>query len=493
MLLELFKIDSEVKASTKLIQDPDKIAGGAFIIEYAYIRGKMKEVAHGMVHGISKIIGYKKMILFVDECCVDVYEVFSERIANGRSLFDLEHARYCSKECGLLTIAIEMLRAFKENDHHRKQKMLLSLASSLIPLLCGDVLWQLPSRSVLCIPKHADCEGNAKLYSSSLSLYSQKQGEEDEPISSQALTTNGSLLVCIMNLISTLANCIGSPFSKFIPILLYPLVQKMSEINSQPVRDAAYSTLVNISRVCNYCSMQEMLLSNYNILVEKLSNELGTINRTEMELHSQTVCFYSLSNVINILLESQDGQINKETSSTRILQLCDMQDSLIEWFGQNFTLNTNALMRYPSIPIGLLSVLGSSIGFVNIILNKLVHECNYGKKEFDDGFQWLDLFIEFELDIDTEQKQEGVKKETHMTNATLGKSIVPGHSLGRLTTNLRKILTTTATLITVPNLILQRKACDLFRDIFQAFSLVQTLAKVSENNHTHSRETRYRN
>lgn len=462
-----------------MIQLPDKIAGGKFIIEYAYIRGKMIEVAHGMLHDIAKIIGYKKMILFVDECCVDVYEVFSQRIANGRSLFDLEHARYCSKESGLFTIAIEMLKAFKENEHQRKKKMLLSLASSLIPLLCSDVLWQLPSKSVLSMPKHADSEGNVRLDSCSLSLYSQKQGTGDAPISSQALTTNGSLLVCIMNLISTLANCIGSPFSKFIPILLYPLVQKMSELNSQPVRDAAYSTLVNISRVCDYCSVQEMLLSNYNILVEVLSNELGSVNRTEMELHSQTVCFYSLSNVINILLESQDGQIDSETSSTRILQLCDMQDSLIEWFGQNFTLNTNKLIRHPSIPIGLLSVLGSSIGFVNIILTKLVHECDFEKKEFDDGFQWLDLFIEFELDTDTEQKEEGVKKGSQIMNANLGKSTISGYSLGRLTTNLRKILTTSATLITVPNLILQRKACDLFRDIFQGLSLVQTLTKVS--------------
>ena len=56
------------------------------------------------------------MIIFVDECCVDIYEAFSERIANGRSLFDLEHARYCSKESGLFTIAIEMLDMQKDVD-----------------------------------------------------------------------------------------------------------------------------------------------------------------------------------------------------------------------------------------------------------------------------------------------------------------------------------------------------------------------------------------
>lgn len=381
---------------------------------------------------------------------------------------------------------MQLLKSFDKKEHLKKSKTLDALASTLIPLICSDVLWQLPSKSNQIFrdtgrvtSKKRENSDVVSLQSMELAPFNSKSISplDINAVSLEAYNGNGALLVCLMDLISTFVKSVGSKFDKFIPVILYPLIQKASDLNSQSVQEGAHLTLSNISQSTGHSSVQNMLLANYGYLMETLTAELSNPHRTELDLRSQSICFYSLHNIIEFLLKSEGAEKDKDLVETNLLLLTDMLSSMTSWFNQQFSRGTDDLLRCIMVPMGLTSVFVSCSTFLHKTLFTLlpIQEGEYPKFEH---LEWEALLLEFE--INEEEKTEGNDRDHHKSppNKT-SPTIISGYVLKRLSRDLEQVLTVNSTLLALPDLKLQRKACELFRVTFRALSSIQRHAKVS--------------
>lgn len=382
------------------------------------------------------------------------------------------------------------MKSCEKKQNRKKSKTLDALASTLIPLICSDVLWQLPSKSNLFFGQ-SDQPGSNEQMGAALTplqnidmhpLHLQSVSTvEKTAISFEAYNGNGALLVCLMDVVSTLAKSIGAKFDKFIPVILYPLIQKTSDLNSQSVQDGAHLALTIVSQVTGHSSVQNMLIANYGYLMETLTAELSNPYRTEVDLRSQAICFYSLHNIIEFLLKSEGVTEDKDVLETNLVLLTDMQSSMTSWFNQQFSRKSNELLRCIMVPMGLTSVLISCSSFLHKSLCTLLPMQEGDDVECED-MTWTDLLREFNIESKRATDEEKVDINDHDDdNPETGKvasTAISGCVLKRLTRDLQQVLTVNSTLLALPNLKLQRKSCELFRVAFTALSSIQRHAKV---------------
>jgi len=390
--------------------------------------------------------------------------------------------------------------------HTRRAKILDSLASSMIPMICSDILWQLPSTNDWALANTPDHGTASDLFSNSdhESLSKLQNGIvpsqslanmtlHPSKSSSEALTGNEILITCLMELISTLAINLNSDFSKFIPTVIYPLVQKTNDLHSPPVQDAAFFTLSHISNATGYSSAQEMMFANYSYLMETLIAELSNPHSSEADLRSQAICFYSLHNIIDFMLKNKEQTIDAQAIETNMLLLTDMQASMTAWFNRQFKRSTQELLQCVMVPMGLVSVFISSANYLHEILSTLMPVPENNEHEIEsEEFRWEDLLLEFEIEGPPTKEEESAAASIASSNSRNanedadtpldGKSIpVSGHVLKRLTQVLQEVLTANSTLLSLPNSKLQRKSCELFSAAFKLLSSIQHHAKVRSN------------
>lgn len=374
------------------------------------------------------------------------------------------------------------MKSCEKKQNQKKSKTLDALASTLIPLICSDVLWQLPSKSNVFFGQSGRPGSNEQMVTALTPLHLQTVSTVDKTvISFEAYNGNGALLVCLMDVISTLAKSIGAKFDKFIPVILYPLIQKTSDLNSQSVQDGAHLALTIVSQVTGHSSVQNMLIANYGYLMETLTAELSNPYRTEVDLRSQAICFYSLHNIIEFLLKNEGGTEDKDVLETNLVLLTDMQSSMTSWFNQQFSRRSNELLRCIMVPMGLTSVLISCSTFLHKSLCTLLPVQEGDGVEYDD-MTWTDLMLEFNIESKPATNEEKVETNNHDDDTPgTGKvtpTVISGCVLKRLTRDLQQVLTVNSTLLALPDLKLQRKSCELFRTAFAALSSIQRHAKV---------------
>lgn len=497
-------MDSSAETSSKLLQYPGENVRGFYNIQYRFMRGMTVDAAHNMLHHMALVFGYKRSILFSDECISILFEALSTRVSHDRSLRDSEHSRWLEKHFGLAVLSKEFLKAFNQKRHKKKLKTLISLTSTMVPIICSDLLWHLPSSNKWDVAKPDDRDKHTSSPSilrdgplltslESLALLpppSEMAIDSHDKICTEAINGNGTLLVCLMDLISTLAFNLSTDFNKFIPAVLYPLVQKTSDLNSSSVQDAAFLSLHNISNAAGYGSLDNMLDENYSYLMETLISELNTPQSTETNLRSQAICFYSLHNIIEFMLNKKEPTADDRVIETKLLLLADMQASMTKWFNAQFRRSTRNLLRNVMVPMGLISVFISSATYLHGILSSLETAEVRGVGLDSILFQWEDLLLEFEEGEPTVAENTGLKS-THgipSTSTLLNESDeesrecrnvkISAHVLGRLSRCLQDVLTINSTLLSLPDLKLQTKACELFSVAFRLLSSIQHHAKV---------------
>lgn len=381
---------------------------------------------------------------------------------------------------------MQLLKSFESSHHQKKTKTLDELVSTLIPLICSDVLWQLPSKLNQIFRETGRDKSSKKEKSNMVSLQSIELASfnsklmsplDVSDVSLEAYNGNGAVLVCLMDLISTFAKSVGSQFVKFIPVILYPLIQKASDMNSQSVQDGAHITLLNISHLIGHSSVQSMLFTNYGYLMETLTAELSNPYRTEVDLRSQAICFYSLHNIIEFLLKSEYSDEDKEVVETNLLLLTDMQSSMTSWFNLQFSRRTDDLLRCIMIPMGLTSVFVSCSTFLHKTLITLLPVQEGEDLKLED-MAWEALLLEFETNNE-EKPENNDGDHSDPASKKTSHTIISGYVLKRLVCDLEKVLMVNSMLLALPDLKLQRKACDLFRIAFRALSSIQRHVKVS--------------
>ncbi len=495
-----------MKSSSKLVQYPGENTKGFYKIQYRFMRGTTISDAHKMIHQMALAFGYKRSILFSDECIALLFEALNTRISRTRSLCDSEHSRWLEKYFGLAVLAKEFVKAFSQKRHKKKLKTLISLTSTLIPIICTDILWNLPSSNQRDFTRSDESSSNIHHVSSSLellplSISSAKKDAKsyDTVVYAEALNGNGALVICLMDFVSSLALNLRSDFKKFIPTVLYPLVQKTSDLNSGDVRDAAILSLYNISSATGYSNLEEMLHDNYSYLMETLISELSAPQKNEIILRSQAICFYSLHNIIEFMLKRQESVTNEKAFEMEMLLLIDMQVALTKWFNVQYRETKRKFLQDISVPMGLLSVFISSTAYLHEILSSLESKNNHNDGVDSIQFRWEDLLLEFEMPgiVEETKGEETKEKEVEMgcddsstkevglsafdTNDDVGKiKVVSAHVLSRLTRSLEDVLTINSNLLSHQNLLLQTKACEFFTVAFRLLSSIQHHAKVSE-------------
>jgi hypothetical protein len=281
-----------------------------------------------------------------------------------------------------------------------------------------------------------------------------------------------------MDLIAKLATTLGPDFIKFVPLILYPIVQKISDLNSRSVQDAAGVTLIKISDATCHFSVQGMLLSNFRYLIETLTTELNNPYVTDHDLKSQAICFHSLHGMIDLILRSTDDTLFDEDIEDRVMLLTDMQRSIVSWFDRQFSRNAQELLSNIAIPLSLSNVLSSILRFLNRCMSSYLPIAQSEVSTSLEQFSWEDLIVEFQtLPIDIgESHHEAIAamEGSQMTSP----SPVSSHVLEKLTVDIEQSLLVNATFITLPNVKLQKKACELFLAAFELLFSIQQLAKV---------------
>lgn len=493
-------MDSSAKTSSKLLQYPGENVRGYFNIEYRFMQRKTAEAAHAMLHQMAQVFGYKRSLLFSDECMATLFEALSTRVSHGRSLRDSEHSRWLDKHFGLAVLSKEFLKAFGISRHQKKSRMLNSLTSTIIPIVCSDLMWHIPSsNNSELIKSSADDShttthwGLDTLHDSLVIMQTPDENRTASQIkiSTEALNGNGALLVCLMDLISTLALNLSEDFKKFIPTVLYPLVQKTSDLNSPSVQDAALLSLHNVSNATGYRCLDKMLHENFSYLMEILVSELSNPQSSEADLRSQAICFYSLHNMIDfMLLHRKETDGDDGIMETDVLLLTDMQASMSKWFNIQFRRSTRDLLRNTMVTMGLLSVFNSSATYLHKILSSM--ESEEGKKEVLDSiqFQFENLLLEFqvatpsELDITSPDSAKDSSPmfetldESDEGSAEIRDIKISAHTLARLCRCLEDVLIINSNFLSVPDLKLQTKSCSLFNIAFKLLSTIQYHAKV---------------
>ncbi len=391
----------------------------------------------------------------------------------------------------------------------RDIKIFTSFTQSVLPIILGDTLWQLPStfswaskmkqrkdNSVhhsmfkhdrnKIIPTSTEVR-NITLRNSSL--------DYDSHVYSASLNGNAMILSMFIQMIQALSSILGNKFNDFIPVVLYPLLQKTSDINCVILQRASFDTMTQISLSSGYASVDKMLSVQFRFIVEIISVELrGSFLESEKHLRQQAVCFYSLHKVLKFMLESLTSEREQmkvtETDSTSIdntqlIVLLDMMQTINSWFNNNFKKDIKSLIALMMVPLSMMQVFKACIEYMDILVKFHSKDDTNIQSLQDEEFDWRHLLLQFHCDhenLETHcgQKPIPVDEDPTIVNLTLdneekvvGVPLLPAGILMRLKSTLGQVMLTNSVLLSLPELKLQREACDLLTQSFHLLHTVQ--------------------
>ncbi len=348
----------------------------------------------------------------------------------------------------------------------RHAKIFKSFSKSVLPILFSDPLWQLPTTFQWAQPMKGKIQKNTKSIQGSVFGYSQRHliptskisdtpfEKKENPfisdISAAALNGNGLLQINFMQIIETLSSILGTSFAEYIPTILYPLLQKTSDINSAIVQKASLDTLKSISLSSGYKSLDEMLSTYFRYIIEVFSLELQApfVLKSEDQLRQQAVCFYSLHAIVRFILTNaikENGPRRSEDCThicdDRFMALIDIIQTINDWFNKNFKKNLEDLVQLMVVPLGMVQV-------------------------FKGCTEYIDSLLQFYMKI-------------HSNTDKVEKLILPSNILSRLIDTIKQMMLTNSMFLSIPDLKLQRESCDLFGNCFHLLSTIQSYTKVS--------------
>jgi len=369
-------------------------------------------------------------------------------------------------------------------------KMFKYFAQSILPIIIGDTFWQLPTSFLWASSVNQSGDNTMFTVNKNKLIPTSKAIREitretsnlsdfDSNIAASALHGNALLISAFMEIIEGLASILGTEFVDFIPAILYPILQKTSDINSVFLQQRAIDTLITVSTSSGYTSFEFMLSTHFRYIIDVFSVELrgSTFLLYENHLRQQAICFYSLHKIIKIMLESllKEKKFANTIANnhlaydeTTLADLMDMIQTVNTWFNTNFKKNTNSLIIEMTVPLSMVQVFNSCFEYMNAVIE--FDKSDITISTIKDESHWTDLLLQFELIENNDKGAVSTRNSTH--SPLLSQPLLSSRILMRLSDTIRQVMLTNSVILSLPELRLQREACDLLR---QSFYLLHTM------------------
>ena len=234
-----------------------------------------------ILRSLGKLLGPKHGAIFVDEVISDFMEARLQiPKENKNPSSDDSFIGWLHEWIGSLIIAQEvLLGSFSatattvqqgplehtqllsmKKKEKRRNRILLSLASSILPLLVDSSLWSLPIEN-----RFSSVECNANNKGATM-------------ISPQTLQRNRIVVVLLMEVIGIFCKLLQRDVSKVLSSILYPVVEKTirrgPNSNSHTVQQTGSSTLKTMSLSCGFQSTENLIHAEQNRLIASLVGRL---------------------------------------------------------------------------------------------------------------------------------------------------------------------------------------------------------------------------
>jgi len=240
----------------------------------------LKFSRNSILRSLGKLLGPKYGALFVDEIISDFVEATLQmpktEIDNEKISSDLLEG-WLHEWVGSLIVAQEVLLGcfeantqreqfqqkellLVEKQEKRKRRILLSLASSILPLLVDCSIWNLPIDSQITSLKNATInDGNTVL-------------------SPQTLRRNKIVVISLMELILVFCQLLEQDIREVMVSIFFPIVEKTArksqEINSNIVQQTGLSILKMMSSSCGFQSTEDLIYAEQNQLIAVMVGRL---------------------------------------------------------------------------------------------------------------------------------------------------------------------------------------------------------------------------
>ena len=163
----------------------------------------------------------------------------------------------------------------------REQHILTSLASAVLPVIVSQPLWALPTS----LPDEAASVSPQKFI-------------REVSHSSDAMGSNSVLVCTLMGFISTVAKCLGEDMRLNMPIILLPLLERVSTLgNHSAVQSRAYETIYSVALSSGYTDVFSLLADNFDYIMDSISLRLRRHSK------DRTAAPRSLMGVIDVVLK----------------------------------------------------------------------------------------------------------------------------------------------------------------------------------------------
>ena len=222
-----------------------------------------------ILRSLGKLLGPKFGAIFVDEFVSDFIEAsFQMPKANRDNASFDAFGGWLHEWIGSLVVAREiLLGSFSITDsdtttdntterqttkiENRRNRILLSLASSILPLLVDSSLWKLPT---------------------------QKTNNIERVLSQQMLERNQTVVVLLIELIGAFCQVLRRNVNEILVSILYPIVEKItrrgSMANNDIIQQTCMSTLKIMSSSCGFRTAEDLIYGEQNRLIAMMVRRL---------------------------------------------------------------------------------------------------------------------------------------------------------------------------------------------------------------------------
>jgi hypothetical protein len=206
-----------------------------------------------LINSLGQLLGPKRVSRWVDSALADFFQATLSRVEERVSLVGRTQLQWLHERIGDLVLLEPLLcGAFQQDGHTRNGKLMLKLASSVIPVLTNAPISNLP------ISMH-DSRGPGAFVQS-------------------ALRGNACVSIVSLSIVSRLVSLLEDDGRFILPTVLYPLLERLGT-DCIPVRNVAYHALVQLSACGSYTNVCELLLDNIDVILESIKKRIRADRR----------------------------------------------------------------------------------------------------------------------------------------------------------------------------------------------------------------------
>ena len=259
-LISLTDIDFEATNVQGVVTDMDiTIARRRSLLQFRHLSRDVGLLARKMLRTLGGSIGFKRAAIMIDACISDFYEATLKQIASSGDV----HAEFLHQWIGSIVVADEILvgafqlpngnKSITPKQEKRRCRILGSLASSVLPLLVESPLWNLPTNSFFAESQDSQTKTRGK-----------------GSLSTSSAHANACVVVLLLDFISTFLELLPENMDSIRSTVLYPIIAKANQTNSDLVQIAAHQATLALSKACK--------IDDYNAFIcHELSSLLSTM------------------------------------------------------------------------------------------------------------------------------------------------------------------------------------------------------------------------